>query len=50
MRNAYVQDTCRFDPVGHLGEAYDLNVWRLVENALDPANAKPFFCLAGFPG
>lgn len=50
VHNAYVQDTCRFDPVGHIGEAYDLNVWRLVENALDPAHAKRFLCLAGFPG
>lgn len=26
VRNMYVQDTCPFDPVGHIGEAYDLNV------------------------
>lgn len=50
VKNAYVQDTCRFDPVGHLGEAYDLNVWRLVENALDPAHAKRFTCSFGSPG
>ena len=50
VRNEYVQDTCPYDPVGHIGEAYDLNVWRLTENALDPANAKPFFCTAGAPG
>ncbi|MGH3358851.1 MAG: esterase/lipase family protein [Nocardioidaceae bacterium] len=48
--NQYVQDTCPLDPVGHIGEAYDLNVWRLVENALDPANAGPFVCTVGFPG
>jgi pimeloyl-ACP methyl ester carboxylesterase len=48
--NEYVQDTCPYDPVGHIGEAYDLNVWHLVANALDPANAKPFSCLAGSPG
>lgn len=48
--NEYVQDTCPFDPVGHIGEAYDTNVWNLVANALDPANAKPFFCSAGSPG
>jgi hypothetical protein len=48
--NEYVQDTCSYDPVGHVSEAYDLNVWHLVENALDPANAKPFTCAAGSPG
>ncbi len=48
--NRYVQDTCRFDPVGHLGEAYDLTVWRLTENALDPAHAKSFVCTFGLPG
>jgi len=48
--NEYVQDFCPFDPVGHLNEAYDLNVWKLVERALDPAHTAPFFCTAGFPG
>lgn len=46
----YVQDTCPADPVGHIGEAYDLNVWHLVENALDPADAAPFPCTVGSPG
>ena len=51
VTNEYVQDFCPFDPVGHIGEAYDLNVWHLVENALDPATATPIiFCLAGSPG
>lgn len=51
VTNEYVQDSCPFDPVGHIGEAYDLNVWHLVENALDPATATPItFCLAGSPG
>lgn len=50
VRNMYVQDTCPFDPVGHIGEAYDLNVWNLVANELDPANARPFFCVVGSPG
>ncbi len=50
VKNEYVQDTCPFDPVGHIGEAYDLNVWHLVQNALDPSNAKPFTCSAGSPG
>ncbi|WP_236791587.1 triacylglycerol lipase [Amycolatopsis sp. GM8] len=48
--NEYVQDTCPFDPVGHIGEAYDLNVWHLVTNALDPAHATKFVCTAGSPG
>ncbi|MBB4688276.1 esterase/lipase family protein [Amycolatopsis jiangsuensis] len=48
--NAYVQDTCPLDPVGHIGEAYDLNVWHLVTNALDPAHATKFACTAGSPG
>ena len=50
VSNAYVQDSCPFDPVGHIGEAYDPNVWNLVINALDPANATRFTCLAGSPG
>lgn len=50
VTNAYIQDTCPLDPVGHLGEAYDLNVWNLVANALDPAHAKRFLCTFGSPG
>ena len=51
VTNEYVQDSCRFDPVGHIGEAYDLNVWHLVENALDPAHATPIkVCAVGSPG
>ena len=51
VTNEYVQQFCPFDPVGHIGEAYDLNVWHLVENALDPATATPIaFCVAGSPG
>ena len=51
MTNEYVQDSCPFDPVGHIGEAYDTNVWHLVENALDLANATPINpCSAGSPG
>lgn len=51
VRNIYVQDSCPFDPVGHIGEAYDLNVWHLVGNALDPAHATPItLCSYGSPG
>jgi pimeloyl-ACP methyl ester carboxylesterase len=51
VTNEYVQDSCPLDPVGHIGEAYDTNVWHLVENALDPANATPINpCSLGSPG
>jgi triacylglycerol esterase/lipase EstA (alpha/beta hydrolase family) len=50
VHNEYVQDSCPFDPVGHLGEAYDTNVWHLSENALDPAHATPItLCSFGAP-
>ena len=48
--NEYVQDSCPFDPVGHIGEAYDLNVWHLIENALDPQHTTGFICVLGSPG
>ncbi|HEY2442250.1 MAG TPA: alpha/beta fold hydrolase [Streptosporangiaceae bacterium] len=51
VTNEYVQDSCPLDPVGHIGEAYDTNVWHLVENALDPAHATPIgLCSLGSPG
>ncbi|MGI8679966.1 MAG: esterase/lipase family protein [Jatrophihabitans sp.] len=51
VTNEYIQDSCPFDPVGHLNGAYDHNVWHLTENALDPAHATPIgLCSAGFPG
>jgi triacylglycerol esterase/lipase EstA (alpha/beta hydrolase family) len=51
VTNWYVQDFCPYDPVGHIGEAYDLNVWHLIENALDPAHATPIaVCVLGSPG
>ena len=49
VTNEYVQDVCPLDPVGHLGEAYDSTVWQMVENALDPAHAKPIACSFGLP-
>ncbi|KAB8215704.1 Alpha/Beta hydrolase protein [Aspergillus novoparasiticus] len=48
--NIYVQDFCPLDPVGHIGEAYDLNVWNLVKNALDGTPDREFFCVIGSPG
>ncbi|MEV7414467.1 alpha/beta fold hydrolase [Streptomyces sp. NPDC089919] len=51
VANRYVQDSCPLDPVGHIGEAYDLNVWHLVRNALDPEHARPILvCAVGSPG
>jgi pimeloyl-ACP methyl ester carboxylesterase len=50
VTNEYMQDTCPFDPVGHIGEAYDANVWHLIENALDPQDAGGFLCVFGSPG
>jgi pimeloyl-ACP methyl ester carboxylesterase len=44
VRNLYVQDFCPNDPVGHNGEAYDLNVMELVRNALKDDQAGPQVC------
>ncbi|HWF53552.1 MAG TPA: lipase, partial [Solirubrobacteraceae bacterium] len=50
VTNEYVQGSCPLDPVGHIGEAYDTNVWHLVQNALDPATATPItVCSFGAP-
>ncbi|PNY26892.1 Uncharacterized protein TCAP_03180 [Tolypocladium capitatum] len=35
VNNVYVQDYCPLDPVGHMGEAVDANVWNLVLNTLE---------------
>ncbi|KAJ5171945.1 hypothetical protein N7492_004538 [Penicillium capsulatum] len=50
VTNRWIQDTCSFDPVGHIGEAYDLNVWHLVKNVLDSTPDRDFVCLIGSPG
>lgn len=50
VRNEYVQDYCPLDPVGHIGEAYDLNVWNMVNNALTDVTAHNFVCVFGSPG
>ncbi|KAJ5485585.1 hypothetical protein N7539_005573 [Penicillium diatomitis] len=50
VTNRYVQDTCPLDPVGHIGEAYDTNVWNLVKNVLDDTPNRKFLCLLGSPG
>lgn len=48
--NQYVQDFCPFDPVGHIGEAYDTNVWNMVANGLEGTPDRRFPCSAGLPG
>lgn len=50
VNNIYVQDYCPLDPVGHIGEAYDTNVWNLVLNSLEKQTGRKFACLAGSPG
>ncbi|OAR05008.1 hypothetical protein LLEC1_02756 [Akanthomyces lecanii] len=47
--NIYIQDYCPMDPAGHIGEAYDTNVWNLVLNSLENQVGRKFSCLAGFP-
>jgi hypothetical protein len=42
--NIVLQKRCPFDFSGHLGLAADPNVFRLITNALDPANARSFLC------
>jgi len=47
VHDEYVQDSCPFDPVGHVGLAFDLDVSQLVANALDPAHPQPVTCSFG---
>lgn len=49
VHNAYVQDTCPADPVGHVGMAFDTGIAQMITNALDPANARPVVCGFGPP-
>lgn len=50
VNNIFVQDYCPVDPVGHIGVAVDLNVWKLVLNSLERKIGRKFFCLLGAPG
>ncbi|KAJ6127564.1 hypothetical protein N7523_003176 [Penicillium sp. IBT 18751x] len=45
VTNLYIQDICPLDSVGHIGEAYDLNVWQMVKNALDSTPDRKFVCV-----
>ena len=49
VSNIYVQDFCPQDTSGHLGEAFDPNIWQLVDNALDPPHAEAFSCQPVLP-
>jgi pimeloyl-ACP methyl ester carboxylesterase len=49
VRNMYVQDLCPFDPVGHIGMAFDPGVATMISNALDPSSAVPVTCSVGLP-
>ncbi|KIE01858.1 Lipase, class 2, partial [Metarhizium majus ARSEF 297] len=50
VNNIYVQDYCPFDPVGHIGEAYDMNVWNLVLNSLEKKLGRDISCVLASPG
>ena len=45
VKNIVLQDVCALDFSGHVGLAWDPNVFALVANALDPANARPVSCV-----
>lgn len=49
VKNAYVQDTCALDPVGHIGMAFDSGIAQMITNALTPATKKPVTCGFGPP-
>lgn len=46
MDNLNLQDSCPVDMSAHLGIAYSTVMYRLVLNALDPANTRPANCLS----
>ena len=47
VTNYYIQDRCRFDPVGHIGIAVDTGVTSMILNGLDPTT--PVRCGVGLP-
>ncbi|KAM3413730.1 hypothetical protein BST61_g10418 [Cercospora zeina] len=50
VENRFVQDYCPEDRVGHIGEAYDANVWAIVRNRLSDNLEGPELCVKGWPG
>ncbi len=49
VQNVYVQQRCAFDPVGHIGMAFDTGIAQMITNALDPPRARPVICGFGPP-
>ncbi|WP_394846982.1 alpha/beta fold hydrolase [Pendulispora brunnea] len=49
VKNVYLQDTCPFDPSGHIGLAFDLDVAQMIGNALDPDHPRRITCSFGPP-
>lgn len=47
--NVLVQDECPFDPVGHVGLAFDSGVATMITNALNPEDATSVGCTIGLP-
>lgn len=45
VTNIVLQDVCEYDFSGHVGLAIDPNVFAIVKNRLDPANATPVACV-----
>nr|WP_239157825.1 alpha/beta fold hydrolase [Streptomyces sp. SID13726] len=49
VHNITLQDVCPQDASEHLSISYDTNALQLVENALDPAHARPVRCGVSVP-
>ncbi|KIW99444.1 uncharacterized protein Z518_11183 [Rhinocladiella mackenziei CBS 650.93] len=49
VTNVWTQDKCPLEILGHIGLAYDLDVWWTVQNWLDPAFQVPALCVPGLP-
>ncbi len=45
VKNILVQDTCRDDHASHVNFTYDVNVYQMAVNALDPDHAQPVTCV-----
>lgn len=44
VNNLFIQDFCPKDHVGHIAEAYDMNVWNIVRNVLEGNPRQHFAC------
>ncbi|MDO4413152.1 triacylglycerol lipase [Cutibacterium sp.] len=45
VKNILVQNTCGSDHASHINFTYDINVYQMAVNALDPEQAKPVVCV-----